>query len=258
MLDKLNKEIAELEEAKRKTEEAMKDAPSGTLRCAVNKGCYQYYQGKQYLGKDKKTFIQKLAQRDYCEKIGKEIEKYLRELKGLRCLYEQNPLGAHYDEMHPARKAVVKPLIKSPQEIIKEFEQLSFARKKFEEDDLTEYITIRGERVRSKSEMIIANELNRYHIPYHYEMPMNLLRKQAIITIHPDFTVLNKRTGRKWILEHLGMMDRMGYVESAVRRLELYERNGFLLGKNLLISYETSVSPLRVNVLRSYIETYFC
>ena len=67
--------------------------------------------------------------------------------------------------------------------------------KGFGEEDNTEYYTYKGERVRSKSEMIIANELFRNNIPYKYELPIELENWNKKVTIYPDFTVLNKRTG---------------------------------------------------------------
>ena len=52
------------------------------------------------------------------------------------------------------------------------------------------------------------------------------------------------------------MMDDMEYVEKNMRKLEIYERNGYLLGEKLLITHETSKAPLSRSVLDSYIESY--
>ena len=46
----------------------------------------------------------------------------------------------------------------------------------------------------------------------------------------PDFTVINKRTGKMFLYEHLGKMDDENYVASNMRKLDLYEKNGYLLG----------------------------
>ncbi|MEE3440399.1 MAG: hypothetical protein VZR07_10670, partial [Ruminococcus sp.] len=50
--------------------------------------------------------------------------------------------------------------------------------------------TQRGEIVRSKSEVIIADALYYANIPYHYEKPI----KVGDRVIYPDFTVLNVKT----------------------------------------------------------------
>lgn len=36
-----------------------------------------------------------------------------------------------------------------------------------------------------------------------------------------------------------------------------YEKNGYLLGDNLIVTHETSKAPLNIKVLDSYIKTYF-
>lgn len=130
--------------------------------------------------------------------------------------------------------------------------------KSFLEDDKTEFYTIKGERVRSKSEKIIADELYRNGIPYKYEMPMELEGWKKKVLIYPDFTVLNKRTGKKWIIEHLGMMDKPAYYENAMQKVSTYEKNGILLGDRLIVLHETSGTPLNTVVLKKYIEKYLC
>lgn len=52
-------------------------------------------------------------------------------------------------------------------------------------------------------------------------------------------------------------MDDEDYVSANMRKLELYEKNGYLLGENLIVTHETSKAPLNVKVLDMYIKTYF-
>ena len=87
-------------------------------------------------------------------------------------------------------------------------------------------------------------------------MPLQLNDWGRVVTLRPDFTVMNRMNGKRYIYEHLGMMDNQTYVESNMKKLELYEKNGFLLGKNLLVTHETSKSPLNIAVVDSYIEHY--
>ncbi len=58
------------------------------------------------------------------------------------------------------------------------------------------YTTERGEKVRSKSEVIIANLLNKFNIPYRYEEPFK--------GIEPDFTIKNKDKSIIIYWEHSG------------------------------------------------------
>ena len=195
----------------------LKNAPEGKLRCAINKGYYQYYCGKKYLGKNEKEYIKQLAQKEYNIKLLDKIEEYQNALEELYDLYSNEELENVYRESHPARKEVISPIIKLPEQIL--------------------YL---------------------YKVPYKYEMPLKLKNQNRIVTFYPDFTALNKRTERKFIIEHLGMMDKMSYYENAMRKIDVYEKNNILLGRDMILLHETSNSPLNVNVVRKYIEEYLC
>ena len=201
------------------------------------------------MGKDKKEYIKQIAQKDYCKQIVAEICEYERTLLQLFDIYEKDKLEKICEELHPSRKALVQPLFCSKADVIQEFEDANYIGKKFDENNTTEYYTIKGERVRSKSEKIIADELYRYGIPYKYEIPLELESWNRKILIYPDFTVLNRRTGRRWYLEHLGLMDNEAYYDNAMFKLDTYERNDILLGRDLLILHETSTAPLNTKVL---------
>ena len=67
---------------------------------------------------------------------------------------------------------------------------------------------------------------------------------------------MNKRTSKLFIYEHLGRMDDTEYVAKNIRKMELYEKNGYILGKNLIITHETSKSPLNMNIVDDYIKTF--
>ena len=69
--------------------------------------------------------------------------------------------------------------------------------------------TTRGELVRSKSEVIIANILDGFGVPYSYEQPF--MAPDGSVR-YPDFTVDDAESGRRLLIEHLGMMDRPDYV----------------------------------------------
>ena len=117
----------------------------------------------------------------------------------------------------------------------------------------SEYYTDKGERVRSKSEILIANALNRNHIPYRYECPLYLA---GYGTIHPDFTVLNVRLRKEMYWEHLGMMDEPEYIEDALNRISLYEKNHYFPGDRLILTHETLRHPLNSKNIENMIFQY--
>lgn len=256
MLRKIEEELIRINQVEKEIETTIKNAPKGSLRCSTSRGYFQYYRGREYLNKDKKQVIKQLAQKEYCLSIKSKIAKVKQTIELLIKVYKDEELEQVYRKLSPVRKAVTSPLFKPIEEIIEEFEAIQYNGKEFAEQDITEYYTSKGERVRSKSEKIIADELYRCGIPYKYEMPTELYNWNKKVTIYPDFTVLNRRTGRRWIVENFGMMDNPTYYENAMFKLDTYEKNGILLGDGLIILHETSNISLNTNVMKKYIEQY--
>lgn len=258
MIRTIETELTKLGSIREKIQKSAETYPKGSLRCAINKGCCQYYSGKTYLGADKRDYARQIAQRDYCLRLDKKIAEYQKLLEELKVKYENEELEEIYKKLHPGRKQLVEPLVRPVSDIISEFEKLQYEGKEFGLNDKTEYYTIKGERVRSKSEKIIADELHRYNIPYKYEMPIKLRKWNKNLIFYPDFTVLNKRTGKKWIIEHFGMMDNPRYYENVLEKLEIYEKNNLLIGRDLLIFHESANVPLNTMALKEYIVEYLC
>jgi len=121
------------------------------------------------------------------------------------------------------------------------------------QEDVSGIYTEKNEHVRSKSEKILADKLNLMHIPYHYEKPLHL---HGYGIVHPDFTILNKRTRKEYYWEHLGMMDDASYSEKAVMKIETYEKNSIFPGDSLILTYETSVHPLDSRLIELIIHKY--
>jgi AAA domain/UvrD-like helicase C-terminal domain len=85
--------------------------------------------------------------------------------------------------------------------------------------------TTRGELVRSKSEVIIANLLHALGIAYAYEQPFTG-RDDSVR--YPDFTIEDAETGRRVFLEHLGLMSEPAYRRRWATKLDWYRAQGVL------------------------------
>ena len=83
--------------------------------------------------------------------------------------------------------------------------------------------TARGELVRSKSEVIVADLLDGLNLPYTYEQPFTAPDGSVR---YPDFTVDDAETGRRVLIEHLGMLDKPEYAERWQRKLTWYRAAG--------------------------------
>ncbi len=118
---------------------------------------------------------------------------------------------------------------------------------------VSDFLTMRNERVRSKSELNIANALYTCGIPYKYECPLTLAGGNVI---HPDFTIFNVKQRKIMYWEHLGMMDDRGYAKQAVARIKEYQRNRIFPGDTLILTMETLAQPLGTGEICAVIREY--
>ena len=102
------------------------------------------------------------------------------------------------------------------------------------------FLTENGERVRSKSELIIANQLKDNEINYHYEETLTI----GNINLHPDFTLIINNKIYYW--EHLGMLDNERYRARWERKKQTYASIGVTEGNNLIITTEEDIVENRI------------
>lgn len=93
------------------------------------------------------------------------------------------------------------------------------------------YSTTNGDKVRSKSEVIIANLLAQHGIKYQYEKK---LEYEAGKWIEPDFTIILP-TGKEVYWEHLGMLGVESYDKRWLEKQDIYEK---YFADSLVVTYE--------------------
>ncbi|MDO4492163.1 MAG: hypothetical protein Q4B85_13970, partial [Lachnospiraceae bacterium] len=157
-----------------------------------------------------------------------------------------------YESYPESSKAYIQPINVSDDSFTQMWMQIPYERKMISEE-YTTFLTNNGERVRSKSELTIANALYKRKIPYKYECP---LRLDKYSVIYPDFTILNSRTRKVIYWEHRGMMDDRDYARHAVKRMKDYQSAGICIGKDLIITEETVNYPLGTNEIDWIIDNY--
>lgn len=240
---------------KKAAAELKKIKVKGNLRTANGEHGPKYYQvtkkgdtAGKYLGKDQMELAGQLAQRDYLEKVVKICGGWTAAISKFQNLAPEK-LVQDIDVENPARRKIITPLALTDEEYAAVWLEEKFQGRFFQEGD-PEYYTDRGERVRSKSEKIIADKLNALGIPYRYEFPVRMKMKNGrYVTYHPDFFILNKASRKEIILEHFGLMDKEDYRAQAFEKIQVYESNGWLCGVNFLFTQETSESGLDSRLL---------
>lgn len=174
------------------------------LVCSSSHKIPQYFINGKYVSKKDLKIVRVVAQVNYYKHVLTELEKVNKQLKGLLKHYEDNTIDEIFLKQCKGRRSIVKPIRETREEF-----KLKWTKKEYDpynqwEDDKTQFITILGEKVRSKAEKIIADELTNYKIPYRYEYPLELKVGNVIRIFRPDFMVLNPNTRKEYILEHLG------------------------------------------------------
>lgn len=253
----LEEQLGQLEKIKRKIERSMKKAPDGTLILSVSNGVTQYYYKTSleqkkgtYISKKQKKLIHALAQKDYDERMLKEIENRTKRFKRIIDWLPDKGMEEVYENLSPARQVLVNPYVLTDEQYIEEWESVEYMGKG-EYENSVYYQTEKGEKVRSKSEKIIADKLYSMGIPYRYEYPVEMDNYR---TVYPDFTMLDVKNRREIYLEHFGMMEFPEYCEKALLKIQTYARNGIILGKNLFVTFETSQNPFNINYLEQMLE----
>jgi hypothetical protein len=232
-----------------------KISPKGVrLRAARHGDAFQYYLRQNddktgiYIRKEKLGKVKCLAQIEYCEKLEQLLTKNLVGLEKLKDLIENDPFTCVEKKMSPGKYALVNPVYYNDSQFITKWIEQEYIKMEFRED-APEFYTRQGLRVRSKSEVIIADMLDEMDIPFLYEKPLKL----GTWTIHPDFTLMDIKNRREIYWEHFGMMDDMDYRNDAFLKMRRYEECGFYQCDSLIWTFETGKHPLNTKALRRMI-----
>lgn len=237
-----------------------KNTPPGHLRIEQKKGGrkIQYYHCKPkanprgiYIPVSQAGQAKRLAQKDYDTKLIKLLQSQITALEKLIKVYEKK-VAELYTKLCPARQRLIEPVTLTDAQYIEEWNKVTWPTSSFAAENL-QFTTARGEQVRSKSEVIIADILARYKIAYRYEYPLQLKNER---TYHPDFLCLNVRTRKEYLWEHFGMMDDPAYAEKAVSKLKAFSENNIQVGRNLIVTVETKDCPLSPRQIESLIKDF--
>ena len=262
MAEDIRSELIERYELLSKTvddiEKRLKDCPDGRINIKLQGNREYYYHvgsdaKEKYLSSKDRELIDQLMQKSYLEKALKIAKKEIAELaKALRS-YPEDYVEKVFEKLPDNRKNHVDPFFVNNDRFVHEWLSQPYNGNSFSKEE-TVFLTLRGERVRSKSEVIIADRLWANRIPYKYECPVKIGNR----VVYPDFTMLRLSDMKVIYHEHCGKMDDHDYSEErVVKKINDYSRAGIILGKNLFLSFESAATPLDVDVLDRLIKNCF-
>lgn len=262
--DFIEKEIIDLTRKHSIIEKQLVKFPVGTLkicsRTSNNSSYYHCYKEgeltiKKYIPKRKDfSLATALANKQYLEKIDQTITKQIKALTKLKSTYSPTELEEIYTSMSPERQALVTPITGTADMNAQKWNETPYNKSTAFPERLI-FKSDKGDMVRSKSEVIIANYLHSHSdkIFYRYENPLELTQPRPI-TIYPDFTIISRSTGKIVYLEHCGMLDDDEYADAYVNKMNTYILNGIIPGRDVILTAETSRRPLIIESLWAQLE----
>lgn len=256
----LLEERTRLQKIEEKMRNQLTDAPEGTLRVSKSNNRIQYYHCTEesprkngiYLRKNEEELAHQLAQKEYDEKILRLVEKRLRQIRRIAEEYEDDEIEKIFLREHEARQKLICPVEVTWKQQLEQWMSEKYEGKGFKEGTPIIY-SDSGERVRSKSEKILADYFYHNNIPYKYEKPLVLA---GYGVVYPDFTFLSKRTKKEIYWEHEGRMDDPGYAKSAIKKIESYENSNIYVGERLILTFETESSVLSRTSIERNVKRY--
>ncbi len=256
----LQEKLGELSRIKPKLEKSLKKhaETEGYLVISDSHGRQQHYfvdceKKKHYISTKNTKLITSLAQKSYDLELQRTLSKQEKQiLKILKELPTKN-ISEIYQNLDPRRKALVSPHFLTDEQFLEQWLSIKYEGKPGYDEGLL-LQTDRGEKVRSKSEKMIADKLYALGIPYRYEYPVFL---KGYGTIYVDFVILDVTSRNEIYYEHFGKMDDPEYCNNALRKLQNLARNGYALGQgNLIATFESSTVPFDASVLEEIFQQF--
>lgn len=234
----------------------LKSFPEGKITIRHhNTASYYYLQskdGQKYLNKSYSKLIGELIQKEYLQNVLETLEQEVLFLETALSHYPILTAEEVFATLPYDRQAYAKPITLSDEQFVERWLSQPYKRKPIS-SEAPAFITMKGDKVRSKSEMIIADRLWINGIPYKYECPLKIGNK----VIHPDFTILRISDRKTLYHEHCGMMDNQEYSDDFVNRINLYASTKITIGDNLFLTFETAAAPLNTSLLDELINKNF-
>lgn len=243
-------------------EKELEELPKGKLLCAGNGKYTKWYvstgTGREYLPKTERVLAEQLALRRLYAAQLNQLRQESELLKKHESFQKENVYSNEIEHLI-SQESPYYELLKNC--IVGSRKNGAYLKMWQEEEYQTNcahpehllHKSLNGERLRSKSEVIIANALYMNRIPYRYECELVL----GDVTLYPDFTILHPDTSEVYYWEHFGMMSQSAYREKTVQKLKLYGEYQIFPFHQLITTYESESMSLDSEMIQKVIEMYF-
>ena len=107
--------------------------------------------------------------------------------------------------------------------------------------------------VRSKSELIIMEQLKAKGVEFYYEQGVVLENR----IFYPDFLIRHPISKDFMIWEHCGLMDSVDYLNNWQKKLNTYVRQNIIPFRSIIFTYEDNNNGFSIKNVRGLIDLYF-
>ena len=250
-------ELKRMREQRAEYEKMLKDLPEGKLILSVVKGRNYYYlsnpAGRKYIGDGNSELVRKLQLRRFLEDYLTKTEKHMK--------FVENFLNG-YSVVSPDRVLAELPKTYRGEKVLADagmvfFDGEAWAAEPYEKSTFRSHElnkkTLKGDNVRSMTELAIANVLYSLEIPYRYEEVLWFGKTRII----PDFRIYSRKSGKIVILEHCGMMNNHDYYQAFFWKLHQYIDNGYLPWEDVFFTFNSNDGNINTQYIMKMVETYF-
>ena len=191
--------------------------------------------------------------KSYAKAVLSTLKREMNALTAFRKAYSpEEKYAAIAKYPAPAAKMIDGLLaVRTPEEENRIWETAAFDRNPYPFSEGAEYLTKKGERVRSRAELIVADTLHAMKIPYRYECALSF----DGATVYPDFTIRHPETGAEYYLEYFGKMDDPDYAAAAFARIRAYERSEY--ATRTIFIFESASAPFSTSAIRNLLKRHF-
>ena len=265
----IKSELNNLYTVKRIQKKRIKELTScaGTRLIPCKKGSLTYYYGKDagnenrvYLGNDSNKTVQNIKEQRYLSKSLAYIENNIRLLESAMVGFTEYDYDSVNVNLSPVyRNAKTEAAASYKRDVQSWKTQQNRVKEEYlllNPERHPESLRIQranGELMRSRAEVMIADTLDSYGIPYVYEVP-HLCNG---IWMKTDFTILSVRDYKtELLLEHVGLMSDSDYRTTFTNKLHNYMMEGYIPNINLFFSFDNIDGSLSLVPIQNIINTW--
>ena len=230
--------------------------PKGDLYCQTKNGRPYYFLCRRQNGRLKHTGVNRkpdvlngAIRRRLLEPEMASLQANIRVLEGVLCRLDRFDLTSACEDLKRRFPGLTDERIS---DALRAADGSDWAKEPYDQSDYRSeerrHVTSRGLRVRSKSEVMIAEQLYAQGLPFRYEQVITAARSVIV----PDFTI-RRRDGKIMYWEHEGLMSDPAYAERQYKKNKLYASVGIVPWDNLIITFDDAFGNIDMRIIGSEI-----